>query len=91
MGGEAIAYHGMRGYWLVRYLEENHPGFLKRMFSLHRDPKMIEQEMMVELGISNSRFGVVYQLSALHISPSGGIQQEPAVQECRKRDCRLAF
>jgi hypothetical protein len=56
MGGEAIAYHGMRGYWLVRYLEENHPGFLKRMFSLHRDPKVIEQEMIVELGMEPERF-----------------------------------
>jgi len=56
MGGEAIAYHGMRGYWLVRYLEEKHPGFLRRMFSLHRDPKAIEQEMIVELGMEPGRF-----------------------------------
>jgi hypothetical protein len=56
MGGEAIAYHGMRGYWLVRYLEEKHPGFLRRTFSLHRDPKVIEQEMIVELGMEPGRF-----------------------------------
>jgi len=56
MGGEAIAYHGMRGYWLVRYLEEEHPGFLRRMFSLRRDPKAIEQEMIVELGMEPGRF-----------------------------------
>ena len=56
MGGEAIAYHGMRGYWLVRYLEEEHPGFLRRMFSLRRDAKAIEQEMMVELGMEPGRF-----------------------------------
>jgi hypothetical protein len=56
MGGEAIAYHGMRGYWLVRYLEEEHPGFLRRIFSIHRDSKAIEQEMIVELGMEPRRF-----------------------------------
>jgi hypothetical protein len=56
MGGEAIAYHGMRGYWLVRYLEENRPGFLRRMFSLRRDPKAIEHEMATELGMQPERF-----------------------------------
>jgi len=56
MGGEAIAYHGMRGYWLVRYLEEKRPGFLSRMFSLRRDAKAIEQEMIVELGVESGSF-----------------------------------
>jgi hypothetical protein len=56
MGGEAIAYHGMRGYWLVRYLEENYPGFLKRMFLLQRDPTAIEREMIAELGIEPGSF-----------------------------------
>ncbi|MDY6877112.1 MAG: hypothetical protein SWK90_13050 [Chloroflexota bacterium] len=56
MGMEAIAYHGMRGYWLVRYLEEQHPGFLKRMFSLHRDSKAIEREMIAELGMEPGQF-----------------------------------
>ena len=56
MGGEAIAYHGMRAYWLVRYLEEELPGFLRRMFSIHRDPKAIEREMIVEVGMEPGRF-----------------------------------
>jgi hypothetical protein len=33
MRREAIAYHTARGYWLVRYLEEMRPGFLKRAFT----------------------------------------------------------
>lgn len=53
--------------------------------------KALQAMVCIDLSPSNSRFGVVYQPSALHISPSGGIQREPAVQECRKRDCRLAF
>jgi hypothetical protein len=56
MGGEAIAYHGTRGYWLTRYLEEKRPGFLKRMFSLRRDPGTIEREMIVELEMEPESF-----------------------------------
>ena len=56
MGGEAIAYHGMRGYWLVRYLEEERPGFLRRMFSLGRNAKTIEREMAIELGMEPEGF-----------------------------------
>ena len=56
MGGEAIAYHGMRGYWLVRYLEEKSPGFLRRMFSLRQDSEAIEQGMIFELGMESGHF-----------------------------------
>jgi len=47
----------------VRYLEENHPGFLRRMFSIHGDPKAvdayvayIEREMIGELGMEPGSF-----------------------------------
>jgi hypothetical protein len=56
MGGEAIAYHGMRGYWLTRYLEEKRPGFLRRTFSLRRDSETIEQEMIAGLEMEPERF-----------------------------------
>jgi hypothetical protein len=56
MGGEAIVYHGIRGYWLVRYLEETRPGFLRRMFSLHQDTRMMEGGMIAELGMEPVRF-----------------------------------
>jgi len=51
MDGEAIAYHGMRGYWLVRYLEDKHPGFLKGLFSQGKDSKTIERDIAAELGV----------------------------------------
>ncbi|MGB2897034.1 MAG: hypothetical protein WBB65_12810 [Anaerolineales bacterium] len=51
MGIEAIAYHTVRGYWLVKYVEEERPGFLKRMFSSGQDVKTIEREMAIELGM----------------------------------------
>jgi hypothetical protein len=56
MDGEAIAYHGVRGYWLVRYLEEERPGFLRRMLSQRRDSKTIEHEVAAELGIEPASF-----------------------------------
>jgi hypothetical protein len=56
MSGEAIAYHGVRGYWLVRYLEEKHPGLLRGMFSLRRDSRTIEREIAMELGMEAESF-----------------------------------
>lgn len=56
MKGEAIAYHGMRGYWLVRYLEEERPGFLRRVFSLRQDARAIKREMATELGMEPESF-----------------------------------
>jgi hypothetical protein len=56
MDGEAIAYHGVRGYWLVQYLEDERPGFLRRLFSLRRDAQAIEREVMAELGMEPGRF-----------------------------------
>ncbi len=52
----AIAYHAVRGYWLVLYLEKERPGFLGRMFSLRRDSKTIERELAAELGIEPASF-----------------------------------
>jgi hypothetical protein len=56
MGGEAIAYHAVRGYWLVRYLEETAPGFLRRMLSRRRDSWTIEREMALALGMEPESF-----------------------------------
>jgi hypothetical protein len=56
MSGEILAYHAVRGYWVVRYLEEKCPGFLRRMFSLSRDSTAIEREMASELGMEPASF-----------------------------------
>jgi hypothetical protein len=58
LDGAAIAYHNVRGYWLVRYLEAEHPGFLMRMLSQRRHPKAIEREVAAELGIGPADFWV---------------------------------
>ena len=54
--GEAFAYHAVRGYWLVQYLEEKRPGFLKRQFSTSRAARTIESEIAVELGVEPEGF-----------------------------------
>ena len=52
----AIAYNSVRGYWLVRYLQEKCPGFLKHTFSSYQDPETIESRMVTELGMQPGNF-----------------------------------
>ncbi len=40
----------------MRYLEEERPGFLRRMFSLLQDGRLIEREMVTELGMEPENF-----------------------------------
>jgi hypothetical protein len=49
--GKAFAYHAVRGYWLVRYLEEKHPGSLKLALSSSRVATTIEDDIAMELEI----------------------------------------
>lgn len=56
MGAEAIAYHTVRGYWLARYLEEERPGFLRRMLSSRRAANEIERETIAELRMAPEGF-----------------------------------
>jgi len=52
----AIAYYSLLGYWLVRYLEERCPGFLKRLFSSSPISRMLESEIAAELGVALDGF-----------------------------------
>lgn len=56
MGGEAIAYNGLRGYWLVRYLEEERPGLVRRMLSSGQDAGAMEREVIARLGMEPGNF-----------------------------------
>jgi hypothetical protein len=56
MSGETFAYHAVRGYWLVGYLEEKYPGFLRHAFSLRRDSRGIEREIAMELEMEPKSF-----------------------------------
>ena len=52
MNVETIAYHSLRGYWIVRYLEHAQPGFLRELLSVRRDWRTIEAELARLLGIA---------------------------------------
>jgi len=56
LSGKAFAYHAVRGYWLVQFLEEKRPGFLRRMISSNRVARAIEDEIAMELGIDSDGF-----------------------------------
>jgi len=56
MSGKAIAYHAVRGYWLVQYLEEKRPGFLRQRFSSPQAARKIEDEVPMELGMEPDGF-----------------------------------
>ena len=49
MGGKTLAYHAVRGYWLVRFLEDQCPGFLKRKLISYRESRKIEDALAVEM------------------------------------------
>ena len=46
-----IAYEYVRGYWLVRYLEETHPGLLAGMLSKRHRAAWIEDYLAVQIGL----------------------------------------
>jgi hypothetical protein len=54
--GKALAYHAVRGYWLVRYLEENHPGFLKQHLVSPQTVAGIEAKVAALLGLAPEDF-----------------------------------
>ena len=52
---DAIVYNYVKGYWTVRYLEENHPGFLKEIFRKSESEKIVKQiAKKMDLNIDNS-------------------------------------
>lgn len=53
---EQIAYHAVRGYWLVRYLEERAPGFLKRSLGSAKLAGQVEGELPLQLDLPEGEF-----------------------------------
>ena|SRR5690554_2530225 len=51
---DAIVYNYVKGYWTVRYLEENYPGFLKEIFRKFESEKIVKQiAKKLDLNIDN--------------------------------------
>ena len=51
MNHDVVLYYTLLGYWLVRYLEELHPGSLKHWLSQNIKTKAFEGEIASCLGI----------------------------------------
>jgi len=49
--GETLAYHAVRGYWIVRLLEDTHPGFLRALLAERRASAAIERQIADKLGL----------------------------------------
>lgn len=56
LNADAIAYYAVLGYWLVQYIEEVRPGFLKRLFSSSPVSRTIDNEIAAELGVEPDSF-----------------------------------
>lgn len=50
-----LAYNYVKGYWTVRYLEENYPGFLKETFKEYKGEEIVEQ-IRLKLGLNHESF-----------------------------------
>lgn len=57
--GPAMAYHVVRGYWLVRYLEEVHPGFLRQCLAAPQPAHQLEAEVARVAGVEPGQLWVM--------------------------------
>jgi hypothetical protein len=53
---QAIAYHSVLGYWLVRYLEDVHPGFITQLLASKPRPRMFDAAIARELSLDPAEF-----------------------------------
>lgn len=49
---ETLAYHAVRGYWIVRLLEDRHPGFVRSLLAARQSSREIERQVAQRLGLS---------------------------------------
>lgn len=49
MQGAAIVYHTTRGYWLTRYLHEQHPDFLRHILAKPQSPQKIIHQLAEQM------------------------------------------
>jgi hypothetical protein len=49
--GETLAYHAVRGYWIVRLLEESHPGFVRSLLTSRQSAAWIERQVAEQLSV----------------------------------------
>ncbi len=70
--GETLAYHVVRGYWLVRYIEETNPGFLRSLLAARHSHQAIECAVAEQLGRPpDELWPVVDDIVVRHFKQSG--------------------
>ena len=52
---ETLAYHAVRGYWIVRLLEESHLGFVRSLLTSRQSAAWIERQVAEQLSVEPSR------------------------------------
>jgi hypothetical protein len=52
MQGETLAYHAVRGYWILRFLEETHPGFVRSLLNERRSSAEVERLVAAQLRVA---------------------------------------
>ena len=70
--GETLAYHAVRGYWIVRLLEETSSGLLRELLSVRRTAKELERRVALALHVAPERFWTeIDELLVGHFTPAG--------------------
>jgi hypothetical protein len=62
MDGMVLAY--CRGYWVTRYLKENHPEVLKKLLKKKRSVNGIDRVLKEGLGIEKDLWKTLYERAA---------------------------
>jgi hypothetical protein len=76
--GETLAYHAVRGYWIVRLLEEAHPGFVPSLLTSRQSAAWIERQVATRLGLGPA--GLWTQIDAhveAHFRERGEVRPDP--------------
>lgn len=51
---ETILYHTVRGYWLTRFLQDQHPDLLKRLLAQRYDRLVLDREIANAVGLDTT-------------------------------------
>ena len=70
LGGATLAYHAVRGYWIVRILEETRAGLLRELFTKRRSPKEVEGRVAEALPLPPAGFWAgIDEVLVRHFTP----------------------
>ena len=69
--GEALAYHAVRGYWIVRLLEETHPSFVRSLLNVRLPHTAIERRVAERLGLQSGLWREIDDIVTRHFRRPG--------------------